>query len=70
MEQIGALNANFIYTETNCVHGHIAFSQLSKLLNCLSLKQTTIAIAIAPLTSKLSCSNTGLVMEQAYCERR
>ena len=29
MEQIGALNANFIYTETNCVHGHIAFSQLS-----------------------------------------
>ena len=52
MEQIGALNANFICTETNCVHGHIAFSQLSKLLNCFSLKQTTIAIAIALLTSK------------------
>ena len=41
MEQICGLNANFLYTETKSVHNHIAFSQLSKFLNCLSLKQTT-----------------------------
>ena len=41
MEQICGLNANFLHTETKSVHNHIAFSQLSKFLNCLSLKQKT-----------------------------
>ena len=41
MEQTCALNANFLSIETKSVHNHIAFSQLSKFLNCLSLKQKT-----------------------------
>ena len=31
MEQIGALDANFLYTETNSVHNHIASIQILEL---------------------------------------